>query len=104
MDKKQSWIQRGDAVALAHLQGNFDVCEIYTRKLRRQIAFAKSHAEANELFETLSYQQEKEQLRFDNANKYEDGGITDVWKDSLKIRLAELARFESPVVVLPITK
>ena len=105
MEKKQSWIRNsGDSVTLRHLQGSFDICEIYARKFRKQIKSVKSLEEANGLYGFLSSQKEKEQVEYENANAHDKNGISKLWQDSINNRLKSLDSFQFSKIILKLTK
>ncbi len=94
-----SWIaKKGDSTALRHEQGHFDLCEIYARKLRREIGNAESVGEAKKIWNRVLDQEETEQSLYDKANSYKAGGITAAWKNKIRKQLSDLDAWSSPEV------
>jgi len=105
MNQNRSWIRNSnDSVTLKHEQGHFDICEIYARILRREIKKAKTHAEANDMFNKISDDENIEQDAYDNENHFELGGITAKWQNLIQEKLTALDAYQNPIVVLPIYK
>lgn len=99
MDKKSSWIRgEGDTVSLQHEQGHFDICEIYTRIMRRELRKATTQAQSKVIYEKVLAAESAEQDAFDRENTFEQGGITQAWKDRIARRLRQLESFSNPVV------
>lgn len=105
MNQNHSWIRnKGDTVTLKHEQGHFDICETYTRILREEIKNAKTLAEANELFNKISDDENIEQDAYDKENTFQLGGITVKWQELIKEKLMALAAYQNPIIILPIYK
>lgn len=105
MKRDVSWIKEpGDAMALKHEQGHFDICEIYARMLRKEIFKAQSLVEAREIYEKISAEEELEQEHFDKENTVQVGGITETWSIQILNRIKELEAFDNATVVLAIDK
>lgn len=105
MKKNASWIRNAnDTVTLKHEQGHFDICEIYARMLRRDIAKTKSLLAAKEVYERTLQKEEAEQDEYDKENTFQKGGITPGWTAAIHSRLQALEPYKDPVVVLPIDK
>lgn len=105
MNQNASWIMAGDdPVALRHEQGHFDITEIYTRIMRRELRRARSHKESESIYEAVLAAESAEHTRYDAANTYEKGGITTAWAGLIERRLKDLATYANPVVVRPFEK
>ena len=105
MKKSLSWIKNpDDSVSLRHEQGHFDICEIHTRMLRRDIQKAGSLAEARELFDKATAAEEQEHNHYDRENTFQLGGITKEWSEKIRSRLAQLEAYSQPRVTLLIEK
>lgn len=103
MNKRLSWIKNSnDTITLKHEQGHFDICEIYSRVLRREIKKAASLTEAKNIFDKISDEENLEQDRYDKENTFELGGITSYWSNTIIKRLNELDSYQYPVVKLAI--
>jgi hypothetical protein len=103
MKKNASWIRNyNDTVSLKHEQGHFDICEIYARMLRRDIAKAKSLVAAKVVYEETLQKEEAEQDKYDTENTFQRGGITPGWKAAISSRLKALEEYQNPVVILPV--
>ena len=105
MKKNESWLKDNkDSISLSHEQGHFDICEIYTRQLRRDIQNATTLAEARMIFDQATENEAKEQIQYDKENNYNVGGISPSWFLRINARLKELEKFSSPIVTLAIGK
>lgn len=105
MKQGSSWIKDyGDTIELKHEQGHFDICEIYARILRRDIKKARSLAEAKDIYEKTSADENAEQEQYDKDNTYQAGGITPDWEQKIYFLLNELDAYKNPVVILLIDK
>lgn len=105
MNRNRSWIRNsGDTVSLKHEQGHFDICEIYTRIMRRELRKAKSIAQSRAIYESILKAETAEHDAFDKVNTFENGGIDKAWADKIARRLKELEGYANPVVVLPFDK
>lgn len=101
MKQSASWIKDyGDTAELKHEQGHFDICEIYSRILIRDIRKAKSLAEAKEIYEQVSADEDAKQKEYDNENTYQLGGIKPDWEEWISNQLNELKDFWNPEVTL----
>lgn len=99
MKPNLSWIAKpGDSVALRHEQGHFDLCEVFARKLRRQIGSAGTVDEAKKIWNRVLDDEETEQNEYDKANTYLAGGITAGWKNKIQLQLIELKAWSRPTV------
>lgn len=105
MDKKLSWIRNdGDTITLKHEQAHFDICEIYARKLRRDLKKVKSLSEAKELYNNASADEDAEQNNFDKENTFISGGLTLQWEEKIKMSLDSLELHNKPIVIIPVYK
>jgi hypothetical protein len=100
-----SWIKnRGDSITLRHEQGHFDICEIYSRRLRRDIRKVASMEEAKILYNKVSNEEEAEQDIYDKENRYTNGGITPGWRKKIERDLLFLKQYQQPVIELSFKK
>lgn len=101
MDRNRSWIaNEGDTVSLKHEQGHFDICEIYTRIMRRELRKAGSLAASKAIYEEVLAAESAEQDAFDRENTAEGGGITNKWKSKIAQQLKQLQPFSNPTFIL----
>ncbi len=100
MKPKLSWIsKKGDSTALRHEQGHFDICEVFARRLRSEIGGAASVDEAKKIWNRVLDEEDAEQNRYDKANTYLAGGITESWLAQIRKELKQLERFSDPEVL-----
>jgi hypothetical protein len=105
MIPRLSWIKnQGDSITLNHEQGHFDICEIYSGRLRRDIRKVASMAEAKILYNKLSVEEEAEQDIYDKENLYSNGGITPGWRKKIERDLLFLKQFQQPVIEISFIK
>ncbi len=105
MDKKRSWIAgAGDSISLKHEQGHFDICELYTRIMRRELRKAATLEQSKSIYEKVLAEESAEQDAFDRENTFEAGGVTQRWAEKISRGLAALAAYSNPVVVLTFGK
>lgn len=105
MNQTNSWIKNNDdSLTLKHEQGHFDICEIYARLLRKGIKKARSLAEAKEIYDKISNDENVEQDVYDDENTFQLGGITSKWQELIRERLRDLDAYENPIINLPIYK
>lgn len=101
MDKHRSWIlNTGDRVSLKHEQGHFDICEMYTRVMRRELRKATSIDRSKVIYEEVLAAESAEHDAFDRENTFEKGGITKAWADKIARRLKQLQPFSDPTIIL----
>lgn len=102
MNANGSWIRaEGDSITLRHEQGHFDITEIYTRVMRREMRKARSHKDSETIYEAVLAAESAEHARYDAVNTFKEGGITPEWTAQIEQRLKDLASYTNPVVVRP---
>ncbi|OLY90745.1 hypothetical protein BUE76_01650 [Cnuella takakiae] len=100
MNANASWIRaEGDSITLRHEQGHFDITEIYTRVMRREMRKARSHKDSETIYEAVLAAESAEHAQYDAANTFENGGITRAWSDQIARRLKALAPYNNPKLV-----
>ncbi|MES2645985.1 MAG: hypothetical protein V4717_03845 [Bacteroidota bacterium] len=100
-----SWIKTsGDSITLRHEQGHFDICEIYARRLRKDIRNVASIKEAKKLYNKISLEEEAEHDIYDSENKYSNGGIIPAWRKKIERQLLLLQQYQQPVVEMVFRK
>lgn len=105
MNPHASWIRaEGDSITLRHEQGHFDITEIYTRVMRREMRKARSHKDSETIYEAVLAAESAEHAKYDAANTFEKGGTTPEWAAQIEGRLKDLAIYANPVVVRPFEK
>ena len=100
-----SFMKAGLEYTLKHEQNNFDLCELYARKLRKQIAtknFIKSkniRADLTEMYNDENNDYIKERTKYEKDTEY---GLNiakqQVWNERIVKELAELTAYISSEV------
>lgn len=101
MYREDSWIKNPtDSASLRHEQGHFDLCEVYARQLRKELAYAQSVDHAKRIFDKISGKEQEEQNKYDNDNQGTKEGISKQWRENLDKRLRESDAYKDPVIYL----
>ena len=90
MDPLKSWIRdTTNKETLEHEQAHFDITEIYSRKIRRDLSFIKNANEAKKIYGKYIKELQVEQDRFDDSH-HGEVGVEPEWKLKIENELLEL--------------
>ena len=103
--KSQSLLNRQSEHIIKHEQLHFDLCELYTRKLRKRVAetvFKKGkhfQKEFQNLYDTVLAELDKDETKFEveSENGFNQTNQL-MWREEIKKQLKELEQYKSPAV------
>ena len=90
MDPLKSWIRdTTNKETLEHEQAHFNITEIYSRKIRRDLSFIKNANDAKKIYGKYIKELQEEQDRFDDSH-HGEVGVEPEWQLKIENELLEL--------------
>jgi hypothetical protein len=100
--KSKSYMRDSSAYILKHEQLHFDICELYSRKMRQQISekdFKKVknvRQEIQRTYDKFSREMEKEEIKYDNDCEHGmNAAKQKVWMENISQELSSLNKYEA---------
>lgn len=94
----KSWIRdTTNKQTLEHEQAHFDITEIYSRKMKMELANAQGSKAADKIYNKLFHELQDEQKKFDAAHHGEIG-VEPEWKKRINGQLDYLEKWSKPIV------
>ena len=98
MEPEKSWMNDTSNIqTLEHEQAHFDITEIYSRMMKRELSTTKNNTVAKQVYQNYFHDLQLEQNKFDVAHHGETG-VEPEWQKKITEQLEELEKWENNTV------
>ena len=98
MEPEKSWMSDTSNIqTLEHEQAHFDITEIYSRMMKRELSTTKNNTVAKQVYQNYFHDLQLEQNKFDAAHHGETG-VEPEWQKKITKELEELEKWENNTV------